>query len=177
MDETTHPRGNDGNRIIHGAHRVAKRCQRGIARSWMDVLWIAVAASVLPAAWSLDGRPLILDRIFSFYGPFHRPVGYLMPRGFYISVQVQMSPNSWCMWARMRRIQTYSSSFLRYRELLRVSLRWGGRCDARTRFGAPATLRDLAHDSIARDVYMEWNGLENRMEWHKEFDNSVLLSL
>jgi hypothetical protein len=40
-----------------------------------------------------------------------------------------------------------------------------------------ATLRDLLYDSIARDVYVERNRLEDRMEWREEFEDSVLLAL
>ena len=42
---------------------------------------------------------------------------------------------------------------------------------------APTALGHLFHDSVARDVYVERDGLEDRMEGCQQFKDSALLVL
>ena len=39
------------------------------------------------------------------------------------------------------------------------------------------TFRYLLQDGITRKVYVKWYGLEDRVEWRKQFENSTLLGL
>ena len=47
----------------------------------------------------------------------------------------------------------------------------------RTAIGAWAAFRYLLQDGITREVYVKWYGLEGRVEWRKQLENSALLSL
>ena len=48
---------------------------------------------------------------------------------------------------------------------------------ARIAIRAWAAFRYLLQDGITRKVYVEWYGLEDRLEWRKQLENSALLGL
>lgn len=48
---------------------------------------------------------------------------------------------------------------------------------AGTVIGAWAVFRYLLQDGITRQVYVKWYGLEDRVEWRKQLENSALLGL
>src|SRR6266576_260953 len=47
----------------------------------------------------------------------------------------------------------------------------------RTVIGAWTAFRYLLQDGIAREVYVKWYGLEDRVDWRKQLENSALLCL
>jgi len=48
---------------------------------------------------------------------------------------------------------------------------------AGTAIGAWAVFRYLLQDGITREVYVKWYGLEDRVQWGKQIEDSALLGL
>ena len=145
--------------------------------------------ATLPIAWSLYGRknaiPSRLSRCRGF--PRFPPRPIRSPTLFNCDGLDLIAPNWRVVWVRMRGIKANPSSLVCLFGWLRVCVlrrhTAGGCCGwdrwARTGVDAPtpAAFGHLLQDSVARNVDMEWHGLEDRMEWRKQLEDPALLGL
>ena len=97
---------------------------------------------------------------------------------------VLIATHNWFVWVTVLALKADPSSFSYLQRWLRVLHRCWRTTGRRGRSAQTvvgtwtlAAFRYLFQDGVARDAYVEWDGLEDRVERRKQLDDSALLTL